>query len=137
MRKIKFRVWHKKENRWLDSWNEEDPQLSLKDWGQGCEVFLYDRNSGSHTNINCQMKDIVIQQFTGLTDKNDKEVFEGDIVKSGSSLATVEWVEYVDQDFFWGNACGFVFNFDPTDMDQCGEYAVVGNIYEGMLSDEY
>jgi uncharacterized phage protein (TIGR01671 family) len=136
MRKIKFRVWHKVEKRWLDPWAEEDPQLSLKEFGKGSEVFLYERSSGEYSNINCQMKDIVIQQFTGLTDKNGREVYEGDIVRSGSSTSTVEWQEDIDQDFYWGNATGFVFNFDPETMDEKGEYSVIGNICSGMFNDD-
>ena len=74
----------------------------------------------------------MIQQYTGLTDNKGRSVYEGDIVRSGLSTAIVEWDDDIDQDFYWGNASGFVFNFDPSTMSQNGDYEVIGNIFEGV-----
>ena len=141
-REIKFRIWHKKENRWLDPWAEEDPIRSLKDYGKGCEVFLYDRKSKEHSNINCQMDDIVIQQYTGLKDKNELEIYEGDIIIFDNSdiggqryKGIVEWNTDPTLD-------GLCFGlFIPPKFggksgwlrcDFLGELEVVGNIFEGV-----
>lgn len=62
-------------------------------------------------------------QFTGLTDKNGKKIFEGDIVESPNGTQGV--VE-------WQNAeCAFLVNIgdDWQTMDDC-PYEVVGNIYD-------
>ena len=101
MRQIKFRIWHKKENRWLDPWAEEDPILSLKDFGKGCEVYLYDRNTQEHSNINCQMDDVVIQQYTGLKDKNAKEIYEGDLLWRPTVNRTIYLVDFNDENYGW------------------------------------
>ena len=137
MKKIKFRVWHKIEKRWLDPWAEEDPMLSLKDCGEGCEVFLYERDSGDWSNKNCLMKDIVIQQYTGLKDKNGVEIYEGDkIIFDNSDIGgqryegIVEW----NSDQLLDNLCWglWIPNKGWLHCDFLGDLEVIGNIFEGV-----
>lgn len=56
-REIKFRAWDKKDKLWVAGFNI--PQ----------------------SGINTEWGDKVLMQFTGLKDKNGKEIYEGDIVK--------------------------------------------------------
>ena len=70
-----------------------------------------------------------VGQFTGLTDKNGKKIFEGDIVESPNGTQGV--VE-------WQNAeCAFLVNIgdDWQTMDDC-PYEVVGNIYDNKGYEE-
>lgn len=77
----------------------------------------------------CQVDANTVGQYTGLTDKNGKKIFEGDIVESPNG--TRGFVE-------WQNAeCAFLVNIDDDwqTMDDC-PYEVVGNIYDNKGYEE-
>lgn len=69
MREIKFRAYHNFMKR-MFSWEEIgelDSNKNLSLWNL----------------LNNLCKDIVPMQYTGLTDKNGKEIYEGDVVRVG------------------------------------------------------
>ena len=70
MREIKFRIWDINARKWLKSFN-----TNLLD--------IHEFNLAK------------IMQYTGLKDKNNKEIYEGDIFHIGSKkiLYVVEWID--------------------------------------------
>lgn len=81
-RKLKFRIWDKKANQFI-SFRDEDnrsvaPLMDIK--GQ-----LYNWPSqrwGIDNELYNNQEDYIIQQFTGYKDKQNREIYEGDIVKT-------------------------------------------------------
>jgi len=65
MREIKFRVWDKTNNKML---------MPIENPAQAITVQILPNGD----------TDYEFMQYTGLKDKNDKEIYEGDIVKGGA-----------------------------------------------------
>ena len=73
MRELKFRVWDKRFKQFIDDKNYESDEIIFA-WTPFGILSPKDYQN-----------DIEIQQFTGLKDKNNKDIYEGDIV------AFTEW----------------------------------------------
>lgn len=84
-----------------------------------------------------------VGQFTGLTDKNGKKVFEGDILKFTDAHAEYEWIGKVEfgnpnAEYNWGFQLVYISGTKPNtdillwfDMEETGAYSeVIGNIHD-------
>ncbi|WP_294729221.1 YopX family protein [uncultured Fusobacterium sp.] len=118
MREIKFRAWLKEE----------------KIMGEVLGIdILHKEIYFSNENINCyeytEFKDIELMQYTGLKDKNEKEIYEGDIVIHHSKMYKI---------IFNTEEARFVLRDDEFEMNipftnnNNKRMEIIGNIYESL-----
>jgi len=116
MRTIKFRAWDKNKHEMLKEFTTTD--------------FFSDSGMMYNSHDDC-----IFQQFTGLLDKNRKEIYEGDIVAENpriikdvpehGDLDTAEVVEITysqSGDGYGVEAIGYLTHWS--------EKEIIGNVYE-------
>ncbi len=119
MKEIKFRVWDKICNRFFNI----DYNYPVTITNQGKIGVLVDDFNFEEFKKD-ELKNIIISEYTGLKDKNEKEIYEGDIVvwidNGGNKRQNIVFFE---QGAF--RICNSYF-----EISEYGELEVVGNIYE-------
>jgi len=132
MREIKFRAWDKNDEIMIYP-NENGIVYKITPIGDGDELTesIYLLLDGELITIDTdgniekakRFKDLIPLQYTGLKDKNGKEIYEGDIYKQGAYIGEIFWS--VD---FWATERG---NYDDSGLaDDCNYIEIIGNIYE-------
>lgn len=136
MREIKFRAWDKENGEMIYSDKEYmDYQFVVNDNTVVCiNVEDYDDSFGYTQTSSCELDNIM--QYTGLKDKNGKEIYEGDIVKidgefRDKEIGKVEWIDnqanYLITWIKIGCKCAETFgNIEYTR----NQFEVIGNIHE-------
>lgn len=132
-REIKFRAWDGKTMHTLYSdTKEHNHYLQV-----GVDGFwLYESISGRL--VTCSKEDGVLMQFTGLRDRNGKEIYDGDLPGDIYEGGRVQWCEechgwsigmaeieghchQCDGDFMW---------LDFADDVKAGKVEIIGNRFE-------
>lgn len=77
-----------------------------------------------------------VGQYTGLTDKNGRKIFEGDLIRSTETgeTAIVQWFSEHSAFMIWcktSNQVGFLYECEKSIIE------VIGNIHDNRLEDFY
>ena len=141
-REIKFRVWSKKYNKWINNCAVIDCDGNID------SHFLEIRDNGERIEhiVELSKEENIIQQFTGLLDKNNKEIYEGDIINfetygipHGPERDFIKNAEvYYDEklvSFCFGrfNNGEYKYTYQMTDRIDKKTLEVVGNIFEKKI----
>jgi len=133
MREIKFRSWDTANESmdYLDRISlHHDIYRGITGYSGTNSDFFGDGSGKSHEWSHDIKEDgqWILMQYTGLKDKNDKEIYEGDIIKNYSKSFGAEFVikEVKFTEFLMN------YGYDHYEMGEIAEeiYEVIGNIYE-------
>ena len=139
-REIKFRGKDVETDKWVDG------DLIQRMGYMPSIMFPYNSN-GKVRYGECAVKRETVGQFTGLTDKNGNEIYEGDILRGDKYPFNCDGVDNYFAEIVWSDdVCGFYRitiknpnstvrgtshgNWEQLDIDDIKSFEVIGNIHD-------
>lgn len=124
MREIKFRIWDNLEKAYL---NEEDVAIDSR--GNVFIFEIYDKNDSDlwYTRLlpDSDNKRYIIEQDTGLKDRNGTKINEGDVLVNDAGEPIEYWTVKLSEGAFVGECAGVTEPlFELTNLE------VAGNIHK-------
>ena len=132
MKEIKFRAWDKEDKRMIV---DKQKFMPLMITNKGVLKLNPETNYDSWILINENRLDLM--QYTGLKDKEGKEIYEGDIVEGlvmfQDNLIKVKGVvKFVHGRFVIAEYNCSLYEFSNTQGKQSNEITIIGNKYENL-----
>lgn len=126
-REIKFRAWDKQYKKMasvvkIHFNNEQISQILIN--------YYYTGNIWEGCLVYVEPNEVELMQFTGLVDKNGKEIYEGDIVRfSDGKVANVIWNDM-------GHGCWWFTDSNGKFFERVclNDLEVIGNVWEEGVS---
>lgn len=124
----KFRIWNGKE------YATKPIYLKCSDGS----IYDYERDYGGTFSSHKSLSKVsgVVEQWTGLTDKNGKEIYEGDILPCDHHVYDGRYknkprIEKIIGKIFWHHSYYAVAGYKLFIMDD-DSYEVIGNVHENL-----